>query len=177
MLVPLLSVNVPDELIENRKILQPTQSITFDGLNGETDGFYRLIYKIKNDGIPVFPDVVVYDIRPNGIITNQHTVRWSVWWSSTQLDQFSFWLVGGGDAQAVCAGEMLIYAASSVADVPLDRYFTGHFTTFGDLIHLGCHTSGRWADNTTPITSFSITATHANGIGKGSEFSLSRVGR
>lgn len=171
-----LPITVSGGLIANKQITEPTQIVTFDNLNAEVDGFYHLLYRIKNDSAPVFPDVTVYDIRPNGIIDNQHTTRWTTW-SGTQVDQFNFWLVGGADANAVLAGEMWIYAASRVAGVSLQRYFTGHFTTLGDNLHLGCTTSGRWSDATTIIDRFDIRASLAGGIGVGSEFSLYKAGR
>src|SRR5690349_958729 len=119
MLVPLLTLDVPTELIENRKVTQATNLVTFSNLDGEAEGFYKLIYKIKNDSSPVFPAVTVYDIRPNGLTTNQDTSRFTIW-TTIQLDAFSFWLVGGADGGAVLAGEMTIYAAASVSGVPLE---------------------------------------------------------
>lgn len=166
-----------------KRIAEPAQVVTLDGLDAEADGFYRFIYRIKNDSHPVLPAVTTYDIRPNGLTpSGMHTLRWSIWdrpqdSSQIQRDNFSLWLVGGGDFGAVCCGEMLIYAAAEVEGVQLERHFTGQFSTFGNGVHLSCQTGGRWTNTTTPINSFNVCSDIPDGIGIGSEFALYKVGR
>lgn len=161
----------------------PVQVVTLDGLDGEADGAYRLIYRIKNDSHPSPGNVTVYDLRPNDLTpSGMHTLRWSIWdrpqdGYQIQRDVFAFWLMGGADFDMTLCGEMMIHAAAVVEGANLERHFTGQFSTFGSGVHISSQTGGRWVDSSTPIVKFAVHSDIPDGIGKGSEFALYKIGR
>lgn len=62
-------------LVERKEITTAVASVTFSGLNGETDEIYKLFGRIRHT---VILATGAFELRPNGITTNQFTRGYGV---------------------------------------------------------------------------------------------------
>ncbi len=167
------------QLIETIDVAAPTTSVSFAGLDGDTDKLYKLIWKIVKLAGP--PDLTSFQVRPNGVTTGQSmTFGFHSSSAGHGSGTFPFFQLVGGPGVSIpidAFGEMLIDAESNPA--ALSRYFngTGSRNAPGFPSQLVNSSCGAWSDVATNITSLDIVATDASAIAPGSHFSLYRVNK
>lgn len=161
------------ELVEKKDIISATTSITFSGLDGDTDKQYMMLYRIRTPGAAF----IVFTMRPNGITANQNTIIRTLSSSgSAATSVFSSLRIAAGGTSIVKQWNGVLYFDAQTGTTA--RQFVSETTlrlsnitmVFGGL-RLDSY-GGSWDDTTTNITSFDIVCDVANGIGIGSQFSL-----
>ena len=155
-------------LVEKKIFTSNLTEYTFSGLNGNADGVYRLIWKIKNNSVVQ----TFYTIKPNNVTTNQTwrslTTNATPATTSTQ----SLLYVGGCDPAAVASGECVIHAAQSVNSVTQNRMIHGAYYYVASGVLTMTQYMGIWAEAAINITSIVFLADQTNGLGNGSEIVL-----
>jgi len=159
------------DLIEVKNITVDTTSVTFSGLDGDVDGEYLLLYRIRK--VPATGSNQFYALRPNGITTNQNcTIGAHSGTGSNTVNQFNHLRIAGGGLFANNQTVGVLYfdaktgteARQYISNVAIRA--TTLVNTRRDVL------SGVWTDTTTNITSLDIVAALANGIAIGSQFCL-----
>jgi hypothetical protein len=159
------------EVVEVKNITVDTTSVTFSGLNGDVDGEYLLLYRIRK--VPATGSNQFYVLRPNGLTTNLNSTNGahSGTGSNTVSTTSDMRISGGGQTAGVQTVGVLYLDAKTgtearqyIAD--LNQRATSLSNTRRDIL------SGVWTDTTTNITSLDIVAALANGIAAGSQFCL-----
>lgn len=161
-------------LVEHKLITADAQSYTFSGLDGNTDGIYKLILNILNGGSTSF-----YTIQPNAITTNQFFNRSYSDGSTTALAtgatlQFGF-SVTTGIVQAIIE----LYARNNPNSVAMQRLYHACFTNYTKTspdTNQGIY-GGRWNETATNITSIVVTGDQADSLKSGSELFLYKYGQ
>lgn len=161
------------ELVEKKDITSDTTSITFSGLDGDTDEYYMMLFRLRT------PTAVVlaYTMRPNGITANQNTIL-SVFSSSgvASISVFPSLLLATAGALTDKQFMGVLYfdaktgttARQFISDTTLR--ISNQVMVFGGLRREVL--AGSWDDTATNITSLDIVCDLTNGIGIGSQFSL-----
>lgn len=106
-------------LVERKEIDAAVATVTFSGLDGDTDEVYKLIGRIENNGTVNTP---IFRLRPNGVSTNQDA-RNIINAVSTTIGQLQFIIGQGSDNDY--SFEMLIHAAETIGVVTMLRSFLG----------------------------------------------------
>lgn len=155
-------------LVENKIIAANTQTVTFSGLDGDTDGSYLLLGKIKNGAAS--DDEV--QVRPNGVTTNLTQVWANFDGSSLAVNTESNWDWIYLAANSVASGRMLISAQKVVHSVAKERRMQS--TSYTDIggVKRCYERTGLWNETSTNLTSLDIVSDIANGIGDGSVIGL-----
>lgn len=155
-------------LVEKKIFTSNLTEYTFSGLDGNADGVYRLIWKIKNNNILQS----FYTIKPNNVTTNQswRSLITNATAASTSTQTLLY--VGAADPGALGSGECVIHAAQSVNSVVQNRMIHGsyHYTASGVLTMT--QFMGIWAETATNLTSIVFLADQTEGLGDGSEIVL-----
>lgn len=162
------------ELVETKVVTVATTSLTFSGLDGNTDGAYKMVWSVKQNGVA---NPALFDLRPNGITANQETVRneysglGEAFGTTTTLEAFRIKIDGG-----VSVGELLLNAKlEATALKRMGTSFAASTNSSGDLeAQLNAF---EWVETTTNITSLDLVCDLANGIGVGSVVSLYKISR
>jgi len=158
-------------LIETKRISAATTSVTFSGLDGDTDEAYYLTFRIKFVG----GIGKRLDWRPNGLTTNQASDRHYHADNNTHTRESYTSLVmtySGGTADVLATGSMLIEAKTG-----LGRSYTVQAMHSESGITHGMDVGGLWNETTTNLTSIDFVSSVANGIGADSVISLYKVKR
>jgi len=154
-------------LVEKKVFTANATSYTFSGLDGNTDGVYKMIAQIKNGtGATRF-----YTIRPNGATSNISSAYHVAGNAVNSAAADTVWYLCGATASGWGQGEALIYAIQSSHSVSLPRSFqsmSGY--TDGVMKVLNC--VGLWNETSTNLTSLDVVADASNGIADGSVISL-----
>ncbi len=161
------------ELVEKKDIASAVTSITFSGLDGDTDEQYMMLYRIRTPGATT----LAFTMRPNGITANQNTVIRTLSSSGTAATSVfpSLRIVGGGTSIVKQWNGLLYFDAQTGTTA---RQFFAHNTIRISSTSMGFgglrsdEVVGSWDDTTTNITSLDIVCDLTNGIGIGSQFSL-----
>src|SRR5512135_1493819 len=93
-------------LIERQVVTTSVTSVTFSGLNGDADGVYLLLLRLK----AATASTAVISIQPNGVTTNQNS---RLWFSTSTTDDTILRLGALASGQYMIA-EITFYALSSV---------------------------------------------------------------
>jgi len=163
------------QLIEVKDITTAATSVTFSGLDGDADGEYMLLYRIRK--IPATASIAFYTMRPNGISINQDTIRRAHSTSGANITSIfnDLRIADGGFTAGVQQVGVLYLDAKTGTEA---RQFLSDLNLFAGAVPLinGALRrdiySGLWQDTTTNITSLDIVANFTNGIGIGSQFCL-----
>jgi len=163
------------ELIEVKDITVDTTSVTFSGLDGDTDGQYMLLYRIRK--IPVTGSSRRVSIQPNGISTNQNSLgRFHDPSGNNATSSFTLLNIAAFSSGALQqnVGVLILDAKTGsqgrlyTADVA--TYFSTNVVTIDGQRR--DHYAGVWRDSVTNITSLDFVSDFANGLGAGSQFCL-----
>lgn len=140
--------------------------VQFTGLNGDTALFYKLIYDILTPA----STTVIYELRPNGLTTNQEAQRLYGTISSAVADEPASRIVldRSTDAQRL-VGETMVAASTGAARSAVGLAARGDTTPDSKVSIWG----GAWSDTSTNLTSFNIVpSTGSAHILEGSRFYL-----
>lgn len=157
-------------LLETKNVASDVASITFSGLDGDTDRAYRLVYRVTTKGGN--PEI---SLRPNGISTNQFSV----------IHRAS----SSGSANVATRPELSLLQSAAVSVFPcfgIADFWAERFGTTGHRMFLSYQTvhcvalnnvafrnvGGRWLDTTTNVTSLVVQATVGTAVTAGSTWSL-----
>ena len=154
-------------LIETKTVTSDVTDVTFSGLDGDTDGVYLLVFRLK----AAASGAVV--LQMNGATTNHSGAQ-----AVIRADAASFyggtgtWRFANPSNGDVYSGEVRISAKSSINGVGQRRQYWGqsggHSGSYSQYYWYG----GEWDDTSTNITSIVIHAEVASAIANGSQFSL-----
>lgn len=164
------------ELIEQKVITSDVTSITFSGLDGDTDEQYMFVMHET----PLATAGASYQItlRPNGVTTNQQTQSMAIPSSTGNILHSNFtdlrWRISYQRALGQVVDTIIWFAAKS------GRVRIIHSTSGAGGFPIGPFPSGlgmelitgQWTDGVTNITSIDIVANTALGIGAGSIYCL-----
>lgn len=154
-------------LLSSTIVTAAAQTVTISGLDGDAHANYLLLAKIANGANAA----VLYDIRPNGLTTNQTAVWETLNTGGRTNNTGSIIYLGGAPANAWCTIECLIHAAKTINSISKPRAFTSRAeypsTTFTFL-----RVGGMWNETSTNLTSIDVHCDTANGIGDGSRFDV-----
>jgi len=156
------------QLIQRIEPTSTVTTVTFSGLNGDTDQLWLL-----TGHLVMGASTVVVKLRPNGISTSQGARR-SI---AATTETFLLLADSGGLGSAQLTFQTYIYADTTVQSVSLNRVFptsyVAHNQSLADLV------DNFWTDTSTVITSLDIRAEKAFGVAgdilPGSFLSLYRV--
>ena len=161
------------QLIETKDITVATNSITFSGLDGDTDLVYKLVY----DFIGVGVGVTNYTLRPNGITTSQGSIRHNFSSAGTHdvasFADLRFATIG----TAHTGGELMFHAETGRRRVYHAAHTGGGVVSGATAGVTARQWYGTWDETVTNITSLEIFASTASGIPIGSKWSLYRLTR
>lgn len=158
------------DLIETKNIASDVTSITFAGLNGDVDKVYKMVF--RNKYTPATS--CFWELRPNGLTTNQRSVNFSQRnagsnnpsvFATNTLNILGQRLVHFAGTLYFCAATGQI--RQMIQHLAFDRTSLGRIGTN--------HAAGAWTDTTTNLTSLDVTATVAGAIKAGSIWSLYRI--
>jgi hypothetical protein len=167
------------ELIERKTVTADTSSVTFSGLDGDTDKEYLLTFNILSTTAGA-----LFDLQPNGLTTNLEcfvgAFNFSGGGSVFSGNEYSLWYFAEAhEATATTKGHVFILASKEVAGNSFDRSFKSRLATYkgGDSYPWGNMNCGYWRDNTSNLTSLIINESFIGGneILQGSEFSLFKI--
>jgi len=157
-------------LIEHKTVTTNSTTVTFSSLDGNTDGIWRLIVKLKNNsGSGPF-----YILAPNGATTNLNSGQFYQQNASAGQSAYTDKLtLGFANATAtVFSGSFDITPRKTAHSIGLPLNYTGAFQNFdGSTLYQGT-VGGQWNETSTNVTTLDVTSTIANGIGDGSELWL-----
>lgn len=159
------------QLVERKQISANASTVTFSGLNGESDGSYILLWRMKNNGSAE----ALYEFRPNGATTNggSNRIRFSTSTSSTSHSTAVF---ARCDPSQTSMGFASFLPARVIEGVSLPRYFISReLQRLSSATSFGTTYSGIWDETATDITSLEVNAGVTNGIGAGSTLALYRL--
>jgi hypothetical protein len=166
-------------LIESQIVPSHTQTVTFSNLDGDSDRFYLLKFKVKKNG-GGSGTAYNYYLRPNGVTSNLSSQQFFPFMTttggssgvSTSSDASAITLFGTTYQIGYWDGFVHISAEKTVPrlfNIRSDRYTDNAAGT----IQLGLgRTSGRWNETSTNLTSLVIHCSQASGIAAGSDFHL-----
>ena len=163
-------------LVEKKEILAAVTTVTFTGLDGNTDGIYVLEMHI----VPAAAVNCNYFLNPNGLITNQEGTVVTRTGAFNQTNN-TRWQVGvtysteGAGAPGAMFTTTKVWArAAGPGAVGLTRRYRSSSEA---LAGTGIQEdgSGVWTDTSTNITSLVIEANQASHIGIGTTLALYKV--
>lgn len=162
-------------LVEKKEITGDVTSVTFSGLDGDTDEVYKLFGKIIIDG-----GTFDIDLEPNNLTASQSGVLWRAASNGTTLaSSLSRLMLVRADSisagQEELSFEATLFARKTVNSVVQDRTFhsiaRSKFGSNEAVQTMAC----KWADTSTNITSLVINAGEASGIRDGSTIALYKM--
>jgi hypothetical protein len=153
-------------LVENKNIAANTTSVTFSGLDGDTDGVYLLTGKWLVNGGSSSNNLTV---NPNGSSSSLSYGRVF----NGGNDTGSSWLVGG----AMTNGDHVsftwhIHAKTHNQSIGQAKYFEGQCTQDNSGAITIVNIGGKLNDGSNNLISLDVTSNLSNGIGQGSQFTL-----
>jgi hypothetical protein len=155
------------------------QSVTFSGLNGDSDRFYLLKIKLKKGT----SSNTSYYLRPNSVTTNLSSQMFAVYRAndgtggqsngpdSTIYIGGTSWASGTWDFNAYISAEKTV---PRLFNIRHDKW-ANNGTGAGQTQLAMSSITGRWNETTTNMTSLQIYASVASGIAVGSEFHLYKI--
>jgi hypothetical protein len=161
-------------LVEKKTITSNTNSVTFTGLNGETDAVYYCTYRILES---TGAGSQSYYLRPNGLTTNQYSVgNLASAGASVNTTYASDMFLTSVDASQDTSGDFIFFAkkADGAAGSVSRQYIAQSYSVLSGVVGrlLG---SGIWEESSTTLTSLEIYCSGASAIGTGSEIALYKL--
>jgi len=161
-------------LLETKNVASDVASITFSGLDGDTDRAYRLVYRLTMKPGEASNEI---SLRPNGISTNMFSMihRASSSGSFNVATRSELSLVQHGGVIAVP------FPYFGIADFWAERFgTTGHrmFMAYQSTFNVQTgnvalrNTMGRWLETATNVTSLVVQSTLGTNVPAGSSWSL-----
>ena len=153
------------------------QSVTFSGLNGDSDRFYLLKIKLKKGT----SSNTSYYLRPNSVTTNLSSQTFAVYRGNdgtggqSNGPDSTIYLGGTSWTSAVWDFNMYISAEKTVPRLFNIRHDKWANNGVGYTQLAASFITGRWNETTTNMTSLQIYASVASGIAVGSEFHLYKI--
>jgi hypothetical protein len=156
------------DLVENKDLAAPATSLTFSGLDGDTDEVYFLKYKI----IKGVAATILTTLRPNGITTNQATRGEFNGTAVGNINTTTLEIAGNGSVATggVETGHVWIDAKTGVRRTGRGEWVQSDGGTL-IFIDYGFH----WDETATNITSIDVVCDQANGLAAGSYFRLYKL--
>lgn len=162
-------------LVEHKTVTSNSTTVTFStGIDGNTDGIYRLIWKIKN----VSGATPNYFWHPTGVSTNLHSRKGytnttdGTFTSNTHTDL----ILGFASANNTWfSGSIDIYPRKSAHSVGAPMTYSGTSFNWDGTVNWVFMIGGEWTETSTNLTSIDVTAASSNGIGDGSELWLYKL--
>lgn len=158
-------------LIENKIFTANATTYTFSGLDGDTDGTYRVIGQIKANSQARFY------LRPNGVTSNLSRSGWRVLSSGNYAgDSDNTWATHLADVESggILSFSYDIHARKSINSVAVRRSYNGTFLHnyfSGGSVDSGFN-GGIWNETSTNMTSLEFMSTASNAIADGSQVAL-----
>ena len=157
-------------LIYETDVTSATTSVNITGLNGDVDLEYQIKCRFIMGG--AFSYILV---QPNGDSTAGNYISRGVWNGSNgnttangDGNNYGGIFIGNGTTNQTSQSFSYFYAKTG-----LIRHLNGIITEIGDASNLAAGTySGTWLNSVSNITSITIYATVANGIGAGSHIEV-----
>lgn len=150
-------------LVEHKLITADAQSYTFSGLNGNTDGVYKLICHFINGSSTSF-----YSWQPNGVTSNQAGQRFYADNGAGSAANLSILELAFATNGIHAFSDATIYARDNPNSVASTRAYVNTFTTVGTTPTSGT-SAGRWNETATNITSIVVTGDQSDSLKSGSE--------
>lgn len=156
-------------LVESKVITSNTTTVTFSGLNGDTDRVYRLV------GSVITSTAGTLSLQPNGVSTNLFIAGTHMNSASSGIFNGTVWTLTS--AQNISSGnscvfDVVIFVAKSINSIAQNRWMTGT-STYGTAAALEHSVfGGEWVESSTNLTSLDIVGGVANLIGNGSHIAL-----
>lgn len=160
------------ELVEAKTVTANSTTLTFSGLDGDTDSAYMLVWSIINNaGANVF-----YSVQPNGVTSNQGGT-FSNWTTTFNSSTTSALTVGNGLDGGNSYGVAYFYASKSIDSIARKRgtWSQGTYTSAAAAASGTFVSSGIWNESSTNVTSIEFESDSANGIGDGSRVCLYKL--
>lgn len=158
-------------LVEHKTVTTNSTTVTFSGLDGNTDGIYRLVYKIKNAS-GATPN---YFWHPTGVATNLHSRKGytnttdGTFTSNTHTDL----ILGFSNVNNTWLGGSIdIMARKNPNSVASPLTYNGTAFNYDGTVNWAFFLGGEWTETSTNLTSLDVISASANGIGNGSELWL-----
>jgi hypothetical protein len=164
------------EVIQSQLVTSNTTTVTFSGLDGNSDGVYLLDYTWLSGGDTVVTSLY---LRPNGATTNLRSTR--LLWTNTTVtgtqDTSNIQLAVGqsGSVATTNAGRAVIQARASDNSVARIRAVQSWWSQIqATPVVQGHQSNGIWNETSTNITSIDLVSSKASDILNGSRFTLYR---
>lgn len=154
-------------LIQKQTVTSTQTTITFSGLDGNTDEVYLLHFRIIGAG-----SAATCALRPNGATTNLTIAR--VYNGGSDTGSAEWVMTSNVQTSDTAWGDITIFAKDNPNSVATKRTMVGQVgqtTGGGSSAALIVNEAGIWNETSTNITSFDITCGTSN-IGSGSTFAL-----
>jgi hypothetical protein len=155
------------------------QSITFSGLDGDSDRLYLLKGKLIKGG-GANGTVYNYTLRPNNQTTN---IAWQQFFPYRDSSGANGIAVStdttvylGGSSYATADWNLVIHICAEKSVPRLFNIRSDRYTTNSTVVQYGLgRYSARWNETSTNLTSLVIYCDQAGGIGVGSDFHLYKI--
>lgn len=158
-------------LVERKLVTVSSTTVTFSGLDGNTDEIYKFIFNFKNGA----GSQAVYQFRPNALATNQSVKQWDDSNGGASASDLRFAVAAATSGEV--AGDAVFYAKCDPNGQTVRRKY--HSRTAESQAGAGTNLlwqfAGTWNETSTNITSIDITSSVASGIGNGSVIELWKV--
>lgn len=159
-------------LVEKKEIAAAVATVSFTGLDGDTDEVYRLIARIRKTPA----GNATYSLRPNGLTTNLAGSTVTNGAAAVTAALLNL-VTTGANAAIQVSTEIMIHAKETVQFLSQARMFQGKTIEgdpLGSALNAVVDMGGMW-DGTGNMTSLDIDSTLASGIGVGSTFELFKL--
>ncbi len=153
-------------LVEKKTITANSTTVTFSGLNGDTDEVYLLVGRIKASATGGLV------LRPNGATTNLTSAQNAVSAGSNFPGSTSTWRFLNPNSGDVYSFSATINASKVNNSVAMRRDFFSHAGGYNGSNAILFTAGGDWNETSTNITSLDIVSETATGIGDGSTLAL-----
>ena len=149
-------------LVQSQVLSGDVATITFSGLDGDTDRNYLLEFFLECSTA-----VSGIFVRPNGVTSNLSDARFFAGGNDSSASEWELYHQGGSNAARI-TGSMTIFAAKSIHGVARNRF--SNFTIVQEIggSFLAIVGAGFWNESTTNMTSLVIFTNQPTGIKDGS---------
>lgn len=162
-------------LVEKKLITSDVTSVSFTGLDGNTDEVYKLFGRIVMNTATNF-----YNLQPNGISANQNNRSVQLFGTGGGSTSSATLLLARtqGSSEVLVTFEATFWAKNNPNAIAVNRVLQGQYSF---LTATGVQTQGPgitesvWDDDTTNVTSLDIVSANASDIRDGSTIALYKM--
>lgn len=165
------------QLVEHKEISIDATSVTFSGLDGNTEFLYRLVGRI----VKAAASGGLYTIEPNGVAagagTHRSVIHTVTTISSGESARDDLLIANPSSSETLVLLDLILMARIQVQGVNSIRHYQGSsFYSLPALTTIFAQDYwGAWKDDTNNLTSLKILCDTASQIRKGSHFSLYKM--